>query len=92
MRGASDTPRWLVFDAESVTHVDSTGVETLRELAADLRKDGVGLVVARMRPHVQEDLSAAGVTEVIGEDRFFPTVRSAVAHCLERPDRDRPPA
>lgn len=92
VRGAPDTPRWLVFDAESVTHVDSTGVETLRELAADLRKDGVGLVVARMRPHVQEDLSAAGVTEVIGEDRFFPTVRSAVAHCLERPDRDRPSA
>ena len=92
VRGAPDTARWLVFDAESVTHADSTGVETLRELAADLRKDGVGLVVARMRPHVHEDLSAAGVTEVIGEDRFFPTVRSAVAHCLERPGRDRPPA
>ncbi len=42
------------------------------------------LVVARMRPYVREALDAAGVAEVIGEDRFFPTVRAAVAYCLER--------
>ena len=36
LRGAPDAARWLVFDAESVTHVDATGVEALRELAAEL--------------------------------------------------------
>ena len=41
---------------------------------------------------MQEDLSAAGVTDAIGEDRFFPTVRAAVAYCLEGPDGDLPPA
>ena len=83
LRGAPEPARWLVFDAESVTHVDSTGVEALRELAAELGRDGVGLVVARMRSHVQEGLASAGVVEAIGEERFFPTVRAAVAFCVE---------
>jgi sulfate permease, SulP family len=93
IRGAPDPARWLVFDAEGVTHVDSTGVEALRDLTSELSRDGVGLLVARMKSHVQDGLSDAGVTEVIGEDRFLPTVRTAVAYCVERQngDHDRPP-
>ena len=41
-RGAADPARWLVLAAERVTRVYSTGVETLRELAAELNKDSVG--------------------------------------------------
>jgi SulP family sulfate permease len=89
IRGAPDPARWLVFDAEAVTHVDSTGVEALRDLTGGLSRDGVGLLVARMRSRVQDGLSDAGVTEVIGEDRFLPTVRSAVAYCVERQNGDQ---
>ena len=71
-----------MFDAETVAHVDASGAEALRELALELRRDGVELVVARMRPSVRELLTAAGVTEVIGEERFYPTVRAAVASCV----------
>ena len=96
IRGVPEPARWLVFDAESVTHVDATGVETLRDLAGELSRGRIGLVVARMRPHVREGLSPAGVTEAIGKDRFFPTVRSAVAYCLAQTDgdenEDQPPA
>jgi high affinity sulfate transporter 1 len=81
LRGAPDPARWLVFDAGTVGHVDATGAEALRELTVELRRDGVELVVARMRPHVHELLTAAGVTGVIGEERFYPTVRAAVAAC-----------
>jgi MFS superfamily sulfate permease-like transporter len=84
LRGAPDPPRWLVFDAESVTHMDATGVEALRELRSELDRDGVELLVARMRAHVQERLAGAGVVDAIGEERFFPTVRAAVAFCVER--------
>jgi len=82
LRGAPDPARWLVFDAGTVGHVDATGAEALRELTVELRRDGVELVVARMRPHVHELLTAAGVTGVIGEERFYPTVRAAVAACV----------
>jgi high affinity sulfate transporter 1 len=84
LRGAPAPARWLVFDAESVAHVDATGIEALRELHRELDRDGVTLVVARVRPHVLSSLATSGVEEAIGRDRFFPTVRAAVAYCLER--------
>ena len=84
LRGAPDEARWLVFDAEAVSHVDATGLEALRELATGLPQDGVGLVVARMKPEVRERLVAGGVAEAIGEERFYPTVRAAVAACVAR--------
>ena len=83
LRGAPDEARWLVFDAEAVSHVDATGLEALRELAVGLPRDGVELVVARMKPGVHEILVAGGVAELIGEERFFHTVRAAVAACFE---------
>ena len=90
VRGAPEPARWLVFDAESVAHVDATGTEALGELTAELGRDGVGLVVARMKPYVHASLSAAGAARRIGEDRFFPTVRAAVGYCLKQPGGDQP--
>ena len=84
VRGAPEPAHWLVFDAESLTHVDSTGTEALGQLTAELSRDDVGLVVARMRPYVQESLDAAGVAKTIGEERFFPTVRAAVDYCSKQ--------
>ena len=52
LRGAPDEAHWLVFDAEAVSHVDATGLEALHELAVGLPRDGVALVVARMKPGV----------------------------------------
>jgi SulP family sulfate permease len=83
LRGAADESHWVVFDAEAVSHVDTTGVEAFRELAEGLPQDGVRLVVARMKPSVYEVLVAGGVAEAIGEERFFPTVRAAVAACVD---------
>jgi high affinity sulfate transporter 1 len=84
VRGAPQPIRWLVFDAEAVTDTDVTGLEALKELASGLRRDGVEMVVARLKHHVRENLIAAGATETIGADHFFPTVRAAIAYCLER--------
>jgi MFS superfamily sulfate permease-like transporter len=84
LRGAPEPARWLVFDAEGVGDVDVTGAEALRELATGLRANGVGIVFARMKPHVRARLDEGGVTATIGVEPFFPTVRAAVDACLER--------
>jgi MFS superfamily sulfate permease-like transporter len=81
VRGAPDPAHWLIFDAGSVTDVDATGLATLTELQSVLARDDIALVVARMKPHIQAQLAAEGLVEQIGEDRFFPTVRAAVASC-----------
>jgi anti-anti-sigma regulatory factor len=76
IRAAPAPVSWLVF-AEAVTHADSTGLDALRELTESLRRDGITLVVARLRTRMQEQLELAGLTKTIGRDRF-PSVRAAV--------------
>jgi sulfate permease, SulP family len=79
IRAAPPPVNWLVFDAEAVTHVDSTGLDALDQLAKDLQREGIALVVARLRTHIEEQFAAAGVTETIGSEHFYPTIRAAVA-------------
>jgi sulfate permease, SulP family len=78
LRGSPSHARWLVLDAEAISHVDTAGLAALSELADGLRDDGVTLAVARMSQRLQEQLTEAGVTDEIGPDRFYPTVDAAV--------------
>jgi sulfate permease, SulP family len=79
--GAPTDPRWLVIDAEAVTHVDAAGIDALGELVAELRRKGIEVAVARLKASVREHLDDTGVTATIGPDRLHPTVRAAVAAC-----------
>jgi sulfate permease, SulP family len=78
IRGARTPVSWLVFDAEAVTHADSTGLEALKQLTEDLGRNEITLVVARLRTRMQEQFELSGLTEVIGPDHFYPSVRDAV--------------
>jgi high affinity sulfate transporter 1 len=87
VRAAPGPVNWLVFDAEAVTHCDSSGLEALAALAKDLADEGIVLVLARLRTRMEAQFALAGVTEVIGAERFYPTVTAAVAACVaEMPD------
>ncbi len=85
IRAAPDPVRWLVFDAEAVTHCDSTGLEALRTLTKDLAADGIGLVVARLRTRMYADFELVGLADLIGPERFYPTVHAAVEACAAEP-------
>ena len=78
IRAAPTETVWLVFDAEAVTHVDATGLETLSELAEQLRRDGVTLVLARLRTRMHEQLEDAGTLDVIGREYLYSSVHAAV--------------
>ncbi|MGZ8697306.1 MAG: SulP family inorganic anion transporter [Gaiellaceae bacterium] len=82
IRAAPAPVSWLVFDAEAVTHVDSTGLDALDRLANDLRADGITLVVARLRTRMEDQFELAGLTDTIGPERFYPSVRAAVEACV----------
>ena len=85
IRAAPTETSWLVFDAEAVNHVDSTGIEALIDLTRDLRGDNITLVVARLRKRLMPDFEAAGLADAIGPDHFYPSVRLAVAAIESRP-------
>jgi sulfate permease, SulP family len=81
IRAAPTETAWLVFDAEAMMHVDSTGWDALDSLAKDLPREGVTLVIARLRRRLRDELDAAGLAETVGDDHFYPSVDEAVAAC-----------
>ncbi len=78
IRAAPAPVRWLVLDADAITHADATGLDALLDVTKDLRRDEITLVVARLRTRMEEQLEDAGVLDVIGREHLYPTVRAAV--------------
>jgi SulP family sulfate permease len=76
--GAPAPVRWLVFDAEALNHVDTTGVRMLTELIESLRKESITFVFARLHSPIHDDLAEAGVLDLVGEEHVYPTVHAAV--------------
>jgi len=70
--------RCLVIAAESVPSVDITAADMLNSLQASLEKRGIVLAVATANATVRAMLTQTGVMQMIGEERFFPSVRTAV--------------
>jgi high affinity sulfate transporter 1 len=81
IRAAPGPVRWLVLDADAITHADATGLDALLDVTKDLRRDEITLVIARLRTRMEEQLEDAGVLEAIGRSHLYPTVRAAVDAC-----------
>jgi high affinity sulfate transporter 1 len=77
---ATTTPRvrWVVVAAEPITDVDTSAAATLGELLAELRQQGVTLAFAELKGPVKDRLRRYGLYDQVGDDRFFPTVGTAV--------------
>ncbi|PXY22324.1 sulfate transporter [Prauserella muralis] len=73
---------WLLLNVEAMVGVDSTGIEALRALHAELRERGVTLALARVKQDLRDDLSRAGLVAEIGQDRLFLTLPTAVVTYL----------
>ena len=76
---ASEDVRWLVLNAEAWTYLDATAIDVLIQLHGELEERGIALVFARLKGRQREIFEETGLTARIGPDRFFPTVRAAVA-------------
>lgn len=75
---------WLVVDAGAITSVDYTAGGTLKELVKDLAQHGVALVFAHISESLKADLDRQGLTEVIGPNRQFETLRECLAAYASR--------
>jgi MFS superfamily sulfate permease-like transporter len=84
INGATTGTRWLVFDAEGVATIDSTGAEMLEQLIDQLATMDIAVVVARAKGPLLEALETAGLTGRIGAAHLYPTVEAAVAACAGR--------
>ena len=70
--------RTIVLASEPITDVDSTAAEVLGEIDAEFHRGGIELAFAEMKGPVKDKLRLYGLTEKIGEERFYPTIGLAV--------------
>jgi MFS superfamily sulfate permease-like transporter len=79
LAGPKPSPvRWLVVDAGAITNVDYTASRVVRELQEDLGERGVELVFAHVQSDLKPDLDRHHLTEAIGPNRIFDTLREAL--------------
>jgi sulfate permease, SulP family len=71
--------RWLVVDAGAITQIDYTAGGAVKELDENLARRGVTLVLAHLNQSLKADLDRQGLTEVIGPNRQFETLRECLA-------------
>lgn len=74
----ADPVHWVIVAAEPVTDIDTTGAEVLRDLLDDLDAAGVDLAFAELKGPVKDRLRRYELYERIGDDRFFPTLGTAI--------------
>ena len=60
-----------------ILDVDFTGGQTLLETAEQLAQRGIVFGIAEVLPDVRRELDRFGVTEKIGEDRYFGSLEDA---------------
>jgi MFS superfamily sulfate permease-like transporter len=82
--------RWFVLNTEANVEVDSTALDALEALRAELAGRGVVFALARVKQDLRTQLDAYGLTRAVGPDRIFPTLPTAVA--AYRTWRDGPAA
>ncbi len=99
LRRSVPKPTAIVADLETVYFVDTDGTDQIREIIAELREHDIDFAIARLTMAGRRALRRAEVFDMIGEDRFFPSVRSAVAamdassetHPEDLPEMQDPP-
>jgi SulP family sulfate permease len=79
---ATKPVRAIIYDAGSVTDVDSSAVTALKEIAENCRARGVTLYFSNLRGPVRDVLKRSGFYEVLGSDHFFYSTHDAVLHYL----------
>jgi MFS superfamily sulfate permease-like transporter len=80
---ARDEPiAWVIIAAEPITDIDTTGAEMLADLMGDLECDGIQLAFAELKGPVKDRLREYELYDRVGDDRFFPTLGTAIAAYL----------
>jgi MFS superfamily sulfate permease-like transporter len=77
--------RHLVPDAASISGVDASAVQALREVHTGLTGGTITCELGRATDELHEQLEETGIIDLPGEEHVHPTVTAAVKACA--PDR-----
>ena len=71
-------PHTMVIDFEEVFLIDGNGATAITNLFEYAQRYDIDLAFARVHENTRQIMEILGVVDELGEDRFYPTVRSAV--------------
>jgi SulP family sulfate permease len=83
VRAADPPVKWLVIDAQAIHDMDVTAAQRFAELHQELADAGVDVKIADSPRPFLEELAKVGLSEEIGSQDFFVSVKKA-AEAFER--------
>ncbi|MFO7571128.1 MAG: sulfate permease [Gaiellaceae bacterium] len=78
VREGDPPTRAVLLDAAAITHVDTTGIDVLRDVHAELSAAGIRFMLARVKGPVRDMLERSELLEVFGAANMLPSLRSGV--------------
>lgn len=76
---------WLILDAQAITDMDVTAAQRFAELHREMREQGVEIKIADAPRPFREELAKVGLSEALGSQQFFVSVKKAVEAFEQRP-------
>jgi len=81
---ADPPPKVVLVDAENMNMIDSTAIDSLAELHAELTARRVELYFAHVKDPVWDAMRRGGLEETVGRDHFFESIADGVKAFSER--------
>jgi SulP family sulfate permease len=75
---AGDDLQWLIIDAQAITDMDVTAAQRFAELHREMQERGVQIKIADAPRPFREELAKVGLSEALGSQQFFVSVKKAV--------------
>lgn len=75
---AGENLQWLIIDAQAITDMDVTAAQRFAELHREMQERGVQIKIADAPRPFREELAKVGLSEALGSQQFFVSVKKAV--------------
>jgi len=75
--------RYIIIDGQAINQLDATGEEVLHHLAERLQKNGIQLLVARMKKQFMDTIRKTGLLATIGPEHFFSRIQFALNYAWD---------
>ncbi len=76
---------WLIIDAQAIPDMDVTAAQRFAELHKELLEQGVQIKIADAPRPFREELAKVGLSDALGSQQFFVSVKKAVEAFGQRP-------
>ncbi|PWH85539.1 SulP family inorganic anion transporter [Brumimicrobium oceani] len=70
--------KYVIIDANSIDSIDTTSLDTLKELAEKYKQSDIRMIITCLKGPVRDQFKKTDMFKTLGEDNFFPSVSEAL--------------